>query len=218
MTDDYRDRSGRALEDYPRPSVAVDTALLTAIDGTLSVLQVRRAAGRGWALPGTFLHPGERLIDAVQRSLRDKAGVEGRSPRQLQVFDDPRRDDRGWVLSVAHVDACPVEVFDGRLLEATRLAPASAPGRLPYGHEQIIELAVADLQARYSAGPDPDGLLAPPFTLRDLRLLHEAVAGHTLQRDNFRRLMEPLLETTGELTRGLRGRPAALLRRRFQSE
>lgn len=172
---------------------------------------------RGWALPGTFLHQGERLIDAVQRSLRDKTGVEGRSPRQLQVFDDPRRDDRGWVLSVAHVDACPVEVLDSGQLEATRLAPASAPGRLPYGHEQIIALAVADLRTRYSAGPDPDALIAPTFTLRELRLLHEAVAGHPLQRDTFRRSMEPLLEPTGDMTAGLRGRPAELFRHQPRS-
>src|SRR5215469_6518494 len=102
----YRDSSGRTLADYPRPSVAVDTALLTVLPGEkhLSVLQVQRPEPPGWALPGTFLREGERLIDAVRRSLQDKAGVEGMSPRQLQVFDDPHRDSRGWVLSVAHVD------------------------------------------------------------------------------------------------------------------
>lgn len=48
MTDDYRDSSGRALADYPRPSVAVDTALLTVVDGTLSVLQCgARMCGAG---------------------------------------------------------------------------------------------------------------------------------------------------------------------------
>lgn len=217
MTDAFRDSSGRTLADYPQPSVAVDTALLTVVEGTLSVLQVRRSAARGWALPGTFLHQGERLINAVRRSILDKAGVEGRRPRQLQVFDDPRRDDRGWVLSVAHVDVGPVAALDDRLPEATRLAPVAAPGRLPYGHEQIIELAVADVQARYSAGPDPDGLLIPPFTLRDLRLLHEAVAGNPLQRDTFRRSMESHLQPTGEMTSGNRGRPAELFRHRSPS-
>ena len=52
----FRDGSGRTLADYPRPSVAVDTALLT-LDPALGlvVLEVRRPTGRGWALPGTFL-------------------------------------------------------------------------------------------------------------------------------------------------------------------
>ena len=44
------------------------------------------------------------LADAVDRSLRDKANVRGLHPRQLHVFDALDRDDRGWVLSVAHVD------------------------------------------------------------------------------------------------------------------
>src|SRR6478735_1713941 len=101
----HRDSSGRALADYPRPSVAVDTALLTLdADLGLAVLEVRRPSGTGWALPGTFLHEGETLADAVDRSLRIKANVRGLQPRQLHVFDDPDRDDRGWVLSVAHVE------------------------------------------------------------------------------------------------------------------
>src|SRR6476660_6476404 len=101
----YRDTSGRALTDSPRPSVAVDTAVL-ALDSDLGlvVLEVRRPHEAGWALPGTFLHEGEVLADAVDRSLRDKVNVRGLHPRQLYVFDDPNRDDRGWVLSVAHVD------------------------------------------------------------------------------------------------------------------
>ena len=45
--------------------------------------------GTGWALPGTFLHEGETLAEAVDRSLRDKANVRGLHPRQLHVFDDP---------------------------------------------------------------------------------------------------------------------------------
>src|SRR3954468_22684838 len=113
VNDVYRDSSGKALTDYPRPSVAVDTAVLTVPDDDprLSVLLVRRAVGhRGseWSLPGTFLHEGETLAVAVGRSLREKAGLAPEvAPRQLHVFDDPARDDRGWVLSVAHVAALP---------------------------------------------------------------------------------------------------------------
>src|SRR3954453_7115614 len=103
----YRDSSGKTLEDYPRPSVAVDTAVLTVgPDRTLDVLLVQRdgpGSGPAWALPGTFLHPGERLRDAVLRSLDEKVGLHGARTRQLHVFDDPECDERGWVLSVAHV-------------------------------------------------------------------------------------------------------------------
>lgn len=206
--------SGRSLSDYPRPSVAVDTAVLTPDpDLGLAVLQVRRANGRGWALPGTFLHAGETLADAVKRSLGEKAGVHGLAPRQLHVFDALGRDDRGWVLSVAHVAVVPASRLSTRFTEATRLVPVDAPGRLVYDHTEIIALAVDDVRARYSATPDPDGLLGEEFTLRDLRLVHETVVGEPLQRDTFRRAMEPHLEATGEKVAVGRGRPAELFRR-----
>src|SRR4051794_40670200 len=111
----YRDTSGRTLADYPRPSVAVDTAVLTLDpEQGLVVLEVRRPHEAGWALPGTFLHEGEVLAQAVDRSLRVKANVRGLHPRQLHVFDDPNRDDRGWVLSVAHVDVVRREQLESR--------------------------------------------------------------------------------------------------------
>ena len=107
---------GIPAPDYPRPSVAVDTAVL-ALDPEqgLVVLEVRRPTGMGWALPGTFIHEGETLAEAVDRSLRVKANVRGLHPRQLHVFDDPTRDDRGWVLSVAHVQVVRQEQFGGPL-------------------------------------------------------------------------------------------------------
>lgn len=210
----HRDGSGRGLADYPRPSVAVDTALLAPDpEHGLVVLQVRRGQGPGWALPGTFLHPGETLADAVTRSLAQKADIRGLLARQLQVFDKPDRDDRGWVLSVAHIAVVPLQRLSPRFADTTRLVPVGSPGRLVYDHADIIALAVDDVRARYTAAPDPDGLLGEQFTLRELRLVHEAVQGEALQRDNFRRAMESRLEPTGERVAAGRGRPAELFRR-----
>jgi len=211
----WQDTQGRTLTDFVRPSVAVDTAALSLDDELgLAVLEVRRPIGRGWALPGTFLHEGETLADAVDRSLRDKANIAGLRPQQLHVFDDPYRDERGWVLSVAHVDVVRPERLASRFADATRLMPTSAPGRLTYDHAHIVERAVEHLRVRYRAEPDPDGLLPDEFTLRQLRRAHEAVAGVTLPRDAFRRAMEPQLIATGTTVSEGRGRPAELFRRR----
>ena len=211
----WRDSRGRTLADYLRPSVAVDTAVLSLDQGVgLVVLEVRRPTGPGWALPGTFLHEGETLADAVDRSLREKANVRGLHPRQLHVFDDPRRDERGWVLSVAHVEVVPLDRLASRFADTTRLMPVWAPGRLPYDHAGIIARAVDYLRSRYETEPDPDRLLGGEFTLRELRLAHEAVAGEELQRYAFRRRMGPHLVATGNTASRLRGRPAELFRRK----
>lgn len=214
----WRDSHGHRLTDYVRPSVAVDTAALSLHEDLgLVVLQVRRSAGPGWALPGTFLHRGETLADAVDRSLLEKANIHGLHPRQLHVFDDPHRDERGWVLSVAHVDVVRLERLASRFPDSTRLMPTSAPGRLTYDHASIIERAVDYLRSRYRDRPDPDQLLPQEFTLRQLRLAHEAIAGITLQRDAFRRAMEPYLVATGNVMSEGRGRPAELFRRKKAS-
>ncbi|MCC3295904.1 NUDIX hydrolase [Arthrobacter sp. zg-Y411] len=210
-----------SLLEYPRPSLAVDTAALTVVDDDLRVLLVRRREEHHsgeWALPGTFLREREALAAAVLRSLRDKAGIEGRVPRQLHVFDDPDRDDRGWTLSVAHMDAVPfrdlekpLQSDDVRLASVT--VDADLIAALPYGHADMVDLAVERLRQDYAQTPDPAGLISAPFTLKDLRELHEAVAGRPLMRDTFRRLMEPQLTGTGQMSDGARGRPSRLWRR-----
>jgi 8-oxo-dGTP diphosphatase len=193
--------------------VAVDTALLTVEHDELMVLEVRRNDGTGWALPGRIVRERERLAAAVERSLLEKAGVEGLQPRQLRVFDEPDRDPRGWVMSVAHSTVVPLDQLATRFRDRTRLRPVASPGRLPFKHDEIVALAVAELRTRYLASPDPGRLLGREFTMRELRRVHEAVGGVALQRDWFRRTMEPQLDATGRLVAVGRGRPAELFRR-----
>jgi ADP-ribose pyrophosphatase YjhB (NUDIX family) len=186
----------------------------------LGILLVRRpprsdGARSGWALPGTFLHEGETLADAVRRSLDEKAGVTGREPQQLHVFDDPERDDRGWVLSVAHLDVLAFAKLEAlRDPARTRVVPVPTRLKLPYDHLAIIELAIGRLRAEYRAHPDPRGLLRDSFTIAELRAVHEAVAGCSLQKDTFRRLMIDELESLPAAAEGRRGRPAQLFARR----
>ncbi len=66
---------------------------------------------------------------------------------------------------------------------------------------------------RYAGRPDPERLLGPRFTFRELRDIHEAIAGTTLQKDTFRRAMEPHLQGTGTLSSGTVGRPSQRFRR-----
>ena len=212
--------SDRKLHRYPRPTVAVDTALLTLDPrlGLVVVVMARDDIDAGtWALPGAFLRKGETLADAVERSLRDKVGVRGIRPTQLHVFDHPERDPRDWVLSVAHVAVVQPSQLDhlgSGSAKAVRLAPVDRPGKLVWDHPKILERAKHHIRTRYENTPDPDGLLGDTFTLPQLQLVHEAVAGEELQRDKFRRTMDHQLTGTNTFeTTGSRGRPAELLRR-----
>lgn len=226
------------LDAYPRPNVAVDLAILTVRDPltrpTLSVLvQERAVAPVGRALPGGFVRERRTVAQTVGDVLRQKVGIEPDAaihPVLLRLFDDPDRDDRGWVFSAGHSVSLP----EGSLLSARgELVPITDDGRLAAGgpllfdHDKIVRDAVARLRERYEiryaddAHPDPDGFLPEPFTLHQLRMLHQAVlGGDELHKDNFNKRMKPLLEPLVDdagkpvLSSNLRGRPAALYRKR----
>lgn len=203
-----QERKARGLGDFPRPSVAVDTAVLTVTSGQLCVGLLRGPRAHRQRLPGTFLHQGETLAAAVRRSLREKAGIAGVEPAQLHVFDALGRDSRGWVLSVAHLAAVRADAL-GKLDPV----PVTRAIDLDFDHDDIVRLAVARLRDDYSKHPDPAGLLPEVFTIAQLRGVHEAVAGERLQSDTFRRRMLGRLRETGELQRGGVGKPAAQYRR-----
>lgn len=193
------------LSRYPRPNVAVDVAVFTVAPGAggdqlVTLLLESRGEPGGLAVPGRFLREGESIADCASVALREKADLDVASikPRLLRVFDDPDRDPRGWTVSLAHYLAVPAPRVHGHL------APVDALPHLLFDHAEIVTEAAARIRTRYELHPDPDGMLEGPFTLSDLRRLHEAVLGEPIQRDTFRRRMEPHLEPYVE-----RGQPAS---------
>lgn len=198
------------LTDYPRPSVAVDLAVLTVEPTTdrspgrlVTLVQERTESPVGHVLPGRFIRERETIQDTVDAMLADKVGLSptlgGATPRLLRVFDDPSRDERGWVMSIAHSVALPWEY----VADATgEWVPVDLRGRLTrrrrllFDHDTILREAVASMRDRYETEPDPDRLLHGPFTLLELRRLHEAVLGEPIRKDTFNRRMRPQLEGT----------------------
>jgi 8-oxo-dGTP diphosphatase len=166
-----------------------------------------------WALPGTFLHERETLADAVRRSLEQKAGLRDAIPRQLHVFDDPERDDRGWVLSVAHAALLPwrlvAPVVEAREDDVAPRPVAEVAG-LPFHHDEIVRLAVEEVPRPIGVIPIRSGSSRIGSPSASLRHLHEAIAGRRLGPDSFGRLMTPQAAGDGP-GEGRRRRPAGRL-------
>lgn len=200
------------LDRYPSPHIAVDVVVLTCTNRGLEVLLTPGPGGESRALPGRFLRPKKRLRDGVVDVLSEKTGidVDPRTATWLGLFDDPRRDPRGWTMSAAYLLGVPQELA-GRSwfgLEPVERGRA-AGGPLLYDHDEILAAGVDALRAEYEARPDPRGFLTRPFTLTELREVHEAVLGERLLRDTFRRRMEPMLRTVeGTAMPSGVGRPA----------
>lgn len=223
------------LEKFPRPGVAVDLAILTVTGPSDTAPELRmlvqdRTDPVGRALPGGFIRERWTVARTVDDVLRRKVGIEpstSTSPRLLRIFDDPDRDDRTWAISVAH--AVSLRESDlihatGDLIAITVEGGLAGEGPLLFDHDRIVAAAVEALRERYEfryryvdTYPDPDGFLPEPFTLHQLRKVHEAVVGTELHKDNFNRRMKPYLEPLSHdgkplLSDGLRGRPATLYR------
>lgn len=210
---DFLDSSGKALTDYSRPSLTVDTVVFT-VDTHFKELCVALVTGPDGerSLPGTFVHEGETLEQAANRALREKLGLTGISPVQLHVFDSPTRDPRGWVISVAHIAVVPIERLHG-----VELTVVDDLDGLAFDHDEMIAKAIERLRNDYAEKPDPWNLLET-FTLKELREVHEAIDPDTPLRDSFRRLMQPLVVDTGEMSSGSVGKPSRIWRKETEAE
>jgi len=220
---------------FERPSVTVDVVLLSAAEGALRTLVVRRAeppARGAWALPGGFLLPGEPLEAAAARVLQAKAGLAGVFLEQLYTFGAPRRDPRARVLTVAYYALCDFGRFSaaaGRAATAAATAarievpwagetggpvelrdPAGAPLPVAFDHADIVGMAVKRLRGKLDYAPIGFQLLPPAFTLLELQRVHETILGRPLNKDSFRRRMlaSGELEATGERQEDVEHRPA----------
>lgn len=213
---------------FPRPSVAVDVAVITLEGERLHALLVPRAEppfrGR-LALPGTFVRMDESLDAAAHRVLADKAGLRGVFVEQLYTFGALERDPRTRVISVAYVALVAKE----RLAEDERhrFHPIEVPwegetggpieigeGQLAFDHASILGMAVKRLRGKLDYTPIGFQLLPDEFTLRDLLRVHEVVLGRPLNKDSFRRRMLASgdLCATGTQEASVDHRPAELYR------
>ena len=85
---------------------------------------------------------------------------------------------------------------------------------MTHDHRRILATAIARLRAKIKYRPVVFELLPNEFTLLELQQTMEALAGRSLHKPNFRRLIEQqdLVEETGRSSSGLAGRPAKLFR------
>jgi hypothetical protein len=103
----------------------------------------------------------------------------------------------------------------GLVPEAAGRRPVADP--LPgtpmhYDHRRILATGIARLRAKIKYRPVVFELMPPDFTLGQLQRAVESLAGRSLHKQNFRRLIDQqgLVEETGAVSAETGGRPARL--------
>ncbi len=204
--------------------MTVDLVILTVRSGELCVLVVERGAepflGQD-ALPGGFLQAGETLLDAALRELAEETNLDGHDLHleQLAVYDDPDRDPRGRIVSVAYLAIAPdlpVPV-GGSDAASARWAPVSEiRGTMAFDHTLILDNAVERARSLLEFTTLAAAFCAEEFTIGDLRHVYEVVWSTTLDPRNFSRKIAStagFVQATGGKRAPETGRPAALYRR-----
>ena len=92
----------RSPTGFPTPGLTSDAVVLRG-DEVLLVKRAKEPGAGTWALPGGFCDVGERTAETCLRELKEETGLDGEIVDLLGVYDDPGRDPRGHVVSVAYV-------------------------------------------------------------------------------------------------------------------
>ena len=142
-------------------AITADVLLFAQDDaGTWRVLLIERGhdpfAGQ-WALPGGYVEVGETFEQAAVRELAEETGVLmwGDDLDRVGIYDDPQRDPRGRVVSVAFaavLDTLPTAVGGDDARQARWWPMAEVLdvdfGPLAFDHDQILADAVVLLLAQ----------------------------------------------------------------------
>jgi 8-oxo-dGTP diphosphatase len=221
--------------DHPYP--AVDLLLVTVEAGVPRILLIRRPREpeAGWALPGAYVQLGETIEQTATRVLREKAGLPQAQAQRfvpLRPFSGYIRDPRRETISLPQLRYLMPEMTrftedpEAQLPErAWADLSLDPPGRVHLGggtvklvfdHHEIVREAIREMQRSVELDdvePFVD-LLPATFTLRDLQVVTEALLGHQVNRDSFRRrvLDAGRLEATGQREQDVGHRPAKLYR------
>ncbi len=215
-----------SLDQYPKPSVAVDLAILTIVQGQLKVVLVERPADdvAGWAMPGGFVHVDASLEATVTKVLHEKVGLKGVHFEQLATYGALTRDPRGRVISVVYLALCPAaQLGETPLADLTVDWPGETGGvaqalrdatllPLAFDHGAILGDVVKRLRGKLDYSRIAFAFLPDRFTLRHVQEVHEAILARPLKKPPFRRklLDRGMIAPTGEFETGGAYRPAEL--------
>lgn len=200
--------------------IAVDAIVFGYEKGTLYVLVVKQRFGKladRWVLPGGFIKDDEPLLAAVERELKEEAGIMVNYLEQLGTFgDDINRDDRFRVVSVAYFALVNPQNF---ILKADTDAkdakwfPLNQLPQLGYDHNEMVKLAHQRLKSKLTYQPIGFDLLDQEFLFSDLENLYCSILERDIDRRNFRKkiLSFGIVNETGKLVKiGASGRPGKL--------
>lgn len=145
--------------------------------------QAQRLAFAGsWALPGGFCQENESIYGAAKRELMEETGVDGGHLEYLNVYSQPGRDPRGWIISHAFFALVEEWMLDQRQaaddaedVGLFTIQEALQELELAFDHRTIIEDAYRRIQQQMLETTIARQFLPRDFTLSELYQVIQSV-------------------------------------------
>lgn len=202
------DKSNEARELF-LPHISADPVIFGFENNELKVLLIKMNYRKQWLLPGGYVRKDEDLDEAVERILRDRAGVTGVYLEEFGVFGKKNRSEfyfEDFDETLFHKQRF-ISIGYYALYNPTKLNPIPdefsekvewiylsqlSEIDLAMDHREIVEKALMTLREKISTKPIGYNLLPEKFTLSELQKLYEAILGKELNRGNFYRKIKNL--------------------------
>lgn len=97
-----------------------------------------------WAFPGGFVDPGEDLVSAAARELKEETGIQHVTLMQVGAFGKPGRDPRGPTVTIAYTGFLRTDQKAEGSDDAARAAwfPLTELPELAFDHHEILIAAM----------------------------------------------------------------------------
>ncbi|HET6256247.1 MAG TPA: NUDIX domain-containing protein [Puia sp.] len=193
------------------PHVSLDCAIFGYHDRQLKLLLIKRAFLDGWCLPGGYIKRTEKLVEAAERNVRERTGIDNLFLQQFKTFGDPNRvnpglfDEERWYTATGlrvtrdnwlvdqtiSIGFYAITDFSLTVPQPDLLSETCAwfdidelPG-LEFDHDEMVREALYALRIQLYHYPIGISLLPEKFTLSDIHSLYETLLGKKLDISNF---------------------------------
>ena len=191
--------------------MSIDCAIFGYHERQLKVLLIKHKLLDGWCLPGGYIKRTENLVQAANRNVKERTGIDGLFLQQFKTFGDPSRmkldefDMEKWSAALGvritrdnwlidqtiSVGFYAITDFSSTVPQPDILSNACAwfdiheIPPLDFDHDEMVKEALHTMRVQLYHYPIGYNLLPSKFTLSEIHSLYETLLGKKLDISNF---------------------------------
>ena len=193
------------------PHVSLDCAIFGYHEQQLKLLLIKHKAIDGWCLPGGYIKRTEKLLEAANRNVKERTGIDNLFLQQFKTFGDPDRariaefDEKLWFKATGikitkenwlidqtiSIGFYAITDFSKTILQTDVMTIDCAwfdineLPKLEFDHDEMVKDALHTMRVHLYHYPIGYNMLPEKFTLTEIHALYETLLGKKLDVSNF---------------------------------